>query len=119
MDEEGSGWTAGGIEQQDGVGRPCMWSLVTGKGATRPHAHSRAVAWTTSCRRKEARDGACVAVCWRGCHRRVDRLRALRNLWLSAGEELPGKSPAVVTAAVRRRSGGREGDRNETRSLKK
>ena len=33
-------------------------------------------------------------------HRRVDRPSALRNLWFSAGEELPGKSPAAVTAAA-------------------
>ena len=115
VDKEGSGWTAGGIEQQDGVGRPCMWSPVTEKGATRPHAHSRPGAWTASCRRKAARDSACVDVFRRSCHRRVDRPRAPRNLWFSAGEELPGKSPA----AARRRSGGEEGDRNETRSLKK
>ena len=86
VDEEGSGWTAGGIEQQDGAGRPCMWSPVTRKGATRPHAHSRFGAWTTSCLRKEARDGACVAVCRRGFHRRVDQPRAPRNLWFLAGE---------------------------------
>ena len=118
VDEEGSGWTVGGIEQQDGAGRPCMWSPVIGKGATCPHAHSRSGAWTASCRRKEARDGACVVVCRRGCHRRVDRPRAPRNLWFPAGEELLGKSPAVVTVAARRRSGGGEGERNETRSLK-
>ena len=109
VDEEGSGWITGGIKQQDGAGRPCMWSPVTGKGATRPHAHSRAGAWAASYRRKESRDGACVAVCWRGCHRRVDRPRAPRNLWFSAVEELLGKSSAVVTAAsaaaARRRSG--------------
>ena len=67
---------------------------------TRTHAHPRVGAWTTSCRRKAARDGACGAVCRRGCHRRVDRPRALRNLWFLAEEELPGKSPAVATAAV-------------------
>ena len=60
-----------------------------------------------------------------GGHRRVDRPSALRNLWFSAGEELPGKSLAAVTATavaaavVRRRSGGGEGDQNETRSPKK
>ena len=74
------------------------------------HTHSRAGAWTASCRRKAARDGACVAVCQRGCHRCVDRPRAPRNLWFSAGEELPGKSPAAAAAAaaavVRRRSSG-------------
>ena len=86
VDEEGSGWTAGGIEQQDGVGRPCMWSPVTRKGATHPHAHSRFGAWMASCRRKEARDGVCIAVCQRGCHWRVDRPRVPRNLWFPAGE---------------------------------
>ena len=65
-------------------------------------------------------DGACVSGCRRGCHRHVDRPRAPRNLWFPAGEELPEKSPSAVTAATaRRRSGDGEGDRNETRSLKK
>ena len=41
VDEEGLGWTVGGIEQQDDAGRPCMWSTVTGKGATRTHAPAR------------------------------------------------------------------------------
>ena len=41
VDKEGSGWTAGGIKQQDGAGRPCVWSPVTGKGATRTHAPAR------------------------------------------------------------------------------
>ena len=100
MDKEGSGWTVGGIEHQDGAGRPCVLSPVTGEGSTRPHAHSRAGAWTASCRRKAARDGACAAGCRRGCHRRVDRPRAPRNLWFSAGEELPGMSLAAVTAAA-------------------
>ena len=118
MDKEGSGWTAGGIEHQDGAGRPCVWSPVTREGSTRPHAHSRSGAWTASCRRKAARDGACAAGCRRGCHRHVDRPRAPRNLWFSAGKELLGKSSAAVTAAAaaRRRSGGEEGDRNETLS---
>ena len=98
VDKDGSGWTAGGIQHQDGAGRPYVWSPVTGEGATRPHAHSRAGAWTASCRRKALRDGVCVAGCRRGCHRRVDRPCAPRNLWFPAGEELPGKSPAVVTA---------------------
>ena len=122
MDKEGSGWTTRGIEHQDGAGRPYVWSPVTGEGSTRPHGHSRASAWTASYRRKAARDGSCAAGCRRGCHRRVDRPRAPRNMWFSAGEELPGMSPAAVTAAAaatRRRSGGEEGDRNKTRSLKK
>ena len=124
MEKEGSGWTVGGIEHQDGAGRPCVWSPSPEKKArahTRPHAHSRAGAWTASCRRRAARDGACASGCRRGCHRRVDRPRAARNLWFPAGEELPEKSPAAVTAAatgVRRRSGDGEGDRNETRSPK-
>ena len=96
VDKEGSGWTAGGIEHQDGAGRLCVWSPVTGEGSTRPHAYSRASAWTASCRRKAARDGACAAGCRRGCHRRVDRPRAPRNLWFSAEEELPGMSPPAA-----------------------
>ena len=96
VDKEGSGWTAGGIEQQDGAGGSCVWSLVTIKGATCPHAHSRAGAWTASCWRKAARDGTCVAGCRWGCHRRVDRPRAPRNLWFPVGEELPGTSSAAV-----------------------
>ena len=71
-----------------------------------------------SCRVRTARDGACDAGFRRGGHRRVDGPRALRNLWFSAGEELPGKSSSAVTAAAARsRSGDGEGDRNETRSL--
>ena len=110
MDKEASGWTAGGIEHQDGAGRPCVRSPVTGEEGTRPHVHSCAGAWTASCRRKAARDGACASGCPRGCHQLVDRPRAPRNLWFSAGEELPEKSPEAVTAAARRRSGGGEGD---------
>ena len=41
MDKEGSGWTARGIEHQDGAGRPCVWSPVTGEGGTRTHAPAR------------------------------------------------------------------------------
>ena len=90
-------------------------------------AHTRTHAPTRGRRADGERlphDGTCAPGCRRGCHRRVDRPRALRNLWFSAGEELPEKSPATVTAAaaaaaaVRRRSGGGEGDRNETRSPK-
>ena len=62
--------------------------------------HARAGAWTVSCRRKAARDGACVVVCRRGCHRCVDRTRAPRSLWFPVGEELHGKSPVTVTAAA-------------------
>ena len=62
VDKEGSGWTAEGIEQQDGVGQAWTWSPGTGKWPTSPHAHPSAGAWTAGCRRKEARDGACVAV---------------------------------------------------------
>ena len=91
VDKEGLGWTAGGIEQQDGAGRAWMWSPDIGKWPMRPHAHPRAGAWTAGCRREAARDGACVAVFRRGCHRRVDRPRAPRNLRFSAGEELAGK----------------------------
>ena len=98
--------------------RRCRTTLtVESRHRRRSHAHSRAGAWTASCRRRAARDGACDAGFRRGGHRRVDRPPALRNLWFSSGEELPGKSPAAVTAAARRKSGDGEGDRNETRSL--
>ena len=53
------------------------------------HAPTRAGAWTTSCRREAAPDGACRLR--RGCHHRVDRPRAPRNLRFLAGEELSGK----------------------------
>ena len=36
--EEGSGGTAGGMDQQDGVGRAWRWNLGAGKWVTRPHA---------------------------------------------------------------------------------
>ena len=82
---------------------------VESRHRKRSHAPTRAGAWTASCRRKVACDGPCVAVCRRGCHRRVDRPRAPRNLWFPTGEELPGKSPtaaATAAAAARRRSDG-------------
>ena len=41
VDKEGSGWTARGMEQQDGVGRPWMWSPITGKGSTCTHTPAR------------------------------------------------------------------------------
>ena len=31
VDKEGSRWTTGGMEQQDGAGRAWIYSLVTGK----------------------------------------------------------------------------------------
>ena len=52
------------------------------------------------CRREAARDGACVAVFRRGCHRRVDRPCAPRNLRFPTGEELAGKSPVVAAARI-------------------
>ena len=52
---------------------------VESRHRRRSHAHSRAGAWTASCRRRAARDGACDAGFRRGCHRRVDRLHALRK----------------------------------------
>ena len=73
---------------------------VESRHRRRSHAPTRAGAWTASCRRRAARDGAWDAGFRRGCHRRVDRPRALLNMWFSAGEELPGKSPAAVTAAA-------------------
>ena len=59
------------------------------------HAHPCTGAWTASCKREVARDGAWVAIFRRGCHRRVDRPRAPRNLRFPVGEELAGKSPAA------------------------
>ena len=38
VEKEGSGWTAGGIEDQDGAGRPCVWSPVAEEEGTRTHA---------------------------------------------------------------------------------
>ena len=63
VDKEGSGWTTGGMEQQDDAGQPWLWSPVTGKGSTPT----------------QARDGACSASYRRGCHQNVDRSRAPRN----------------------------------------
>ena len=107
--------------RRDKAARRCWTTLyVKSRHRKRSHVHSRAGSWTASCWRKAARDGACVDVFRRGCHRRVDLPRAPRNLWFPAGEELPGKSAAVVTAvaaAARRRSGSGKGDRNETRSV--
>ena len=80
-----------------------MTLTVEARHLRRSHAptwHSRAGAWAASCRRRDARGGACDAGFRRGGHRRVDRPSALRNLWFSAGEELPGKSPAAVTAVA-------------------
>ena len=37
VDKEGSGWTAGGMDQQDGARKPWLWSPVTEKGSTRTH----------------------------------------------------------------------------------
>ena len=115
MDKEGSGWTVGGIEQQDGAGRAWMWSPNTGKWPTRPHTHPSASAWTASYRREAARDCACVAVFQRGCHRRVDRPRAPRNLRFPTGEELVGKSPAVAVAAAAARISGDGGFREKNK----
>ena len=57
--------------------------------------------------REDARDGAWEVGFRRGGHRRVDRPSTLRTIWFSAGEKLPGKSPAAVTAAD---GGGRGGE---------
>ena len=100
MEKKCSEWTTGGLEHQDGAGRPGLWRRITGEGATRPHAsHAPARGWR-GCRRRHARDGAWDVGFRRGGHRRVDRPSALRNLWFSVGEELPGKSSAAVTAAA-------------------
>ena len=73
------------------------------RALTRTHASTRG----RQAAGEEPRVTAREAGFRRGCHRRVDRPRAPRNMWCSAGEELPGKSPAAVTmaaAAARRRS---------------
>ena len=79
VDKEGSGWTVGGMEQEDDAGRAWIWSPITGKWSTRPHAHPGAGAPMVGYRREAARDGAWGAVFRRGCHRRVDWLCAPRN----------------------------------------
>ena len=70
----------------------------------RPHVHPHTGAWTASCRREAARDSACGAVFRRGCHRRVDRPCAPRNMRFPAIEELAGKSLVAATAAETRGS---------------
>ena len=82
------------------------------------HAHPCADAWTAGCRREEARDGACVAVFRRGCHRRVDRPRAPRNLTFPTGEELAEKSPAVAAAGARISGGGGFREENKVTEIK-
>ena len=125
VDKEGLGWTTGGVEQQDGAGRPWLWSPVTGKGSTRPHVQPRAGAWTASCRRREARDGACGA----GCSARLPP--ECRSASCASESVISGRRRAArkVTGGGdngdeeeirwRRVPGGEESDRNETRSLKK
>ena len=91
----------------DGVARRAwMWSPVTGKWSTHPHAHPRVGTWTASCRREVARDGACVAGFWRGCHWCEDRPCVPRNLRFPAREELARKSPATAATARRFGDGG-------------
>ena len=41
VDEEGSGRTAQGMDQQDGVGQAWRWNLSIGKWATHPYAPAR------------------------------------------------------------------------------
>ena len=53
--------------------------------------HTRANAWTASCRIGVACDGVCGAIFRRGFHQCVDQPRAPRNLRFSTGEELAGK----------------------------
>ena len=92
--------------RSDGAARWHRTSLdVESRHRKMVHAHPRAGAWTTSCRREAARDGLCVAGFQRGCHRREDWPRAPRNLRFPAREKLARKSPTTATAAVARRSG--------------
>ena len=79
VDKEGSRWTAGGMEQQDDAAQPWLWSPVTGKGSTRPHAHPRA-RHVDGKMPEEVRDSTCGAGCRRGCHQGVDWPCALRNM---------------------------------------
>ena len=92
--------------RRDGVARQ-RWTSLDMKSHHRKmiHAHPRVGAWTASCWREAAIDGACGAIFWRGSHRLVDRPRVPRNLRFPAGEELAGKSLATATAtATARRS---------------
>ena len=81
------------------------------------HAPTRTSVWTADCRREAARDGVCVAVFRRGCHQRVDRPRAPRNLRFPAGEELAEKSPTAA-AATRISDGGGFREENKVTGMK-
>ena len=86
---------------------------VESRHRKRSHAPTRALTRRCMDGKLPEEGGTCVAVCRQGCHQRVDRPSAPRNLWFPTGEELPGKSPAVVTvaaAAARRRADSGEGE---------
>ena len=73
--------------RRDGAARRHWTSLdVESRHWKMTHAHPRSGAWTAGCWREAARDGACGAVFRLGCHRRVDRPRAPRNLRFPAGQ---------------------------------
>ena len=81
---------------------------VEARHRRRSHAPARG---QRGCWRRHAREGAWEAGFRRGGHRRVDRPTAIRNMWFSAGEERPGKSPAAVTAAAGGGCGGCGGEK--------
>ena len=90
--------------------KSCHWKVS--------HAHTRADAWTTSCRRGAARDNTCITVSRRGFHRHVDRPRAPRNLRFPVGEELAKNSPAAATTTARRSDGGGFREDNKVTEMK-
>ena len=117
VDKEGLGWTAGGIEQQNGAGQPCMWSPVTEKGATRTHAPTRGR--KTAGERRRARcclparlPPACRSAPCASESVVSGRRRAARKV-------TDGDGDGEKEIRRRRVPGGEESDRNETRSLKK
>ena len=60
------------------------------------------------------RDGECGTVFRRGCHQRVDRPRAPRNLRFLIGEDLAGKS----LATTRRSDDGGFREKNKVTEMK-
>ena len=78
--------------RRDGAARRRRTSLdMKSRHRKVSHTHTRAGAWTASCRRGAERDSACGAVFRQGFHRRVDRPHAPRNLRFPAEEELAEK----------------------------
>ena len=84
---------------------------VEARHRRRSHAPTRALTRRRVGGKLPEKRRACDAGFRRGGHRRVDRPSALRNLWFSAEEELPEKSPAAVTAAAGGGGGGCGGEK--------